>query len=127
MDLSKFSTLDTRDLNAEHGGKITLLLLQPLIYQYNAQTITVPAGFITDLASIPQPMWVVLPPIGSYDKAAVVHDYLYRYNGVSRLEADQVLLQGMKDLGVPGWKVWTIYAGVRVGGGVRWSYYRNHD
>jgi len=40
------------------------------------EIITVPVGFITDFASIPQIFWNILPPFGPYGKAAVIHDAL---------------------------------------------------
>ena len=88
-------------------------------------TIRVPAGFKTDLASIPQALWNVLPPVGRYDRAAVVHDFLYRNNGVTRKQADDVLLEAMEVLGVRATQRWVIYAGVRLGGWKPWSNYRN--
>ena len=41
-----------------------------------AVTIHVPAGMITDFASVPRPLWNILPPTGGYGEAAVVHDHL---------------------------------------------------
>lgn len=79
--------------------------------------IRVPAGFVTDFASIPRFFWRVLPPTGQYGKAAVVHDYLYGVGLVARPVADRVLLEGMLVLGVPHWKARIIYAAVRVFGG----------
>ncbi|MEM9213525.1 MAG: DUF1353 domain-containing protein [Cyanobacteria bacterium P01_F01_bin.150] len=38
--------------------------------------ISVPAGFQTDFASVPCVFWPILPPVGRYSKAAVIHDYL---------------------------------------------------
>lgn len=72
---------------------------------------------LTDFASIPRPLWNLLPPTGSYGKAAVVHDTLYRTHGLAtRAEADRVLLEAMKVSGVGFFTRWTIYVGVRVGG-----------
>lgn len=89
--------------------------------------IVVPAGFKTDYASIPRFFWRVLPPVGKYDRAAVVHDYLYHYNGVTRKQADDVLLEAMRVLNVPGWQCNAIYAAVRVGGWSPWKEYRKAD
>lgn len=50
-------------------------------YENKDTTIRVPAGFVTDFASIPRAFWVVFPPTGKYGKAAVVHDYLYVMGG----------------------------------------------
>jgi hypothetical protein len=43
--------------------------------------IRVPAGFITDFASIPRAFWSFMIPTGRYGKAAVIHDYLYVVGG----------------------------------------------
>ena len=39
--------------------------------------IHVPAGFVTDFASIPWVLWSWFPYWGKYGKAAVLHDWLY--------------------------------------------------
>lgn len=120
------SHLEFRDLNRGPGSGIKLLLLSDLIYESPLlnQRIVVPAKFVTDLASIPQLLWNILPPIGSYDAAAVVHDYLYLHNGVTRAQADAVLNEAMTELEVDSWKRRLIYAGVRIGGWVPWGKYR---
>jgi len=79
--------------------------------------IHVPAGFVTDLASIPRPFWPIFPPHGRYAKAAIVHDYLYAYGMFSRKYADDVLFEGMSVLGVPAWRKYIIYSAVRMFGG----------
>lgn len=110
----------------DDGGTFTLH--EPLVYDSDRiARVVVPAGFRTDLASIPRGLWNVLPPIGRYDAAAVVHDHLYQHNGVSRSAADGVLLEAMCVLGVAQWQRWAIYAGVRVGGWLVWSRYRRQD
>jgi hypothetical protein len=98
----------------------------------SGETITVPAGFVTDLASIPRPVWALLPPDGPWAKAAVVHDFLYRTGGTGRLwgevgvsrhtpysraEADNILRGAMASLQVPWIKRQIIWIGVRIGGG----------
>jgi hypothetical protein len=80
--------------------------------------IVVPAGFLTDFASIPRVFWRLLPPVGRYGKAAVVHDYLYRTgcHPCSRPLADRVFLDAMRDLGV-SWPVRRVmWAAVRAFG-----------
>ena len=64
------------------------------------RTFTVPAGFVTDFASVPRFLWWLYSPHGQYGKAAVVHDYCYRSRCVSRAMADRVFLEGMQVLGV---------------------------
>lgn len=84
--------------------------------------ITVPAGFVTDLASIPRFARAIIPKLGKYNKAAVVHDYIYQYgHSISRKMADQCFRDGMIDLGVSKWKRVLMYWAVRIGGWVAWK------
>lgn len=90
----------------------------------NDWKIIVPAGFVTDFASIPRLLWNIVPPAEGYGKAAVIHDYLYRYTPDgpnktwwSRRDADGVFLEAMGVLAVPAWKKWPIWLAVRVFGG----------
>jgi len=41
------------------------------------ETITVPTGFITDLASVPRAMWWAIAPF-DVARAAIIHDLLYK-------------------------------------------------
>ena len=74
--------------------------------------ITVPAGFITDFASIPRILWRIFPPWGKYGKAAVVHDYLCVHRTRPSTETHKIFLEAMKVLVVSRWKRYTMYAGV---------------
>jgi uncharacterized protein DUF1353 len=120
------SGLYFEDLNAGGGSGIRLKLTKPLVYDSATlgRTVGVPKGFITDLASIPRVLWNVLPPIGAYDAAAVVHDYLYRTGGCTRAQADRVLYEAMIALKVDALQARIIYAGVMVGGWKSWNAYR---
>lgn len=65
--------------------------------------ITVPAGFITDLASVPFPLSKIFKPDGRWAKAAVIHDYLYENystDPVTRIIYDAIFLEGMIVLGL---------------------------
>lgn len=87
-----------------------------------APSVTVPVGFVTDFASIPQAFWSTgLAPDGDYTFPAILHDYLYWNQSVSRDEADDVLLFAMKEFRVPDVTRKLVYAGVRAGGGFAWS------
>ncbi len=56
-------------------------LEQPLRYEVghlgSGRCVVVPAGYVTDAASIPWPLRAVLPAWGRYSRAALVHDALY--------------------------------------------------
>jgi hypothetical protein len=85
-------------------------------------TITVPKGFVTDFASIPQAFWSAgLSPNGKYSKAAIVHDYLYWTQGCTRKQADNILMIAMKESGVDVATRTAIYEGVRLGGDAAWE------
>lgn len=74
---------------------------------------TVPKGFQTDLASIPAPWRWIWPPHGHYTEAAVVHDWLYTENQVTKYLADFAFLMLMREYGVKEWKCKMFYWAVR--------------
>ena len=97
--------------------------------------ITVPAGYITDLASVPRFCWMFIAPF-DVARAAVVHDILYEKINTAykdgkiltkqdreryRKVADDVFKEGMESAvpEVPKWKIWSAYNAVRVFG--RWA------
>ena len=51
-------------------------LQAPLRYFGRSEMITVPAGYVTDFATVPKSLQWFAPSIGKYTLAAVVHDYL---------------------------------------------------
>ena len=84
--------------------------------------ISVPAGFVTDFASIPQIFWSTgLSPDGTYSRAAVVHDFLYWTQACSKSQADNILMIAMKESNVPTLTRDAIYEGVHLGGNKAWS------
>ena len=103
-------------------GGLRFRLLAPFVYhvgQYpSAQRIEVPAGFETDLASIPRILWSWLPPHGRYAKAALLHDWLYSPHAAAyeRRFADRVFLEAMAVLGVSAPVRYLLYAAVRLAG-----------
>lgn len=48
------------------------------------EKVTIPAGFITDFASVPKCLWPVFPPLrgNTADKAFLVHDWAYMYGEI---------------------------------------------
>lgn len=91
---------------------------------YRRAVHVVPAGFVTDFASVPRFLWSIFPPHGRYSPAAVFHDWLYQYGPLTRAGADKAFLESMAALKVPLWQRLAMYAGVRLGGGVAWEKYR---
>lgn len=89
--------------------------------QQTYKGFTVPKGFITDLASIPQVFWSILPPDGDYAYAAILHDYLYWTQFYPRDQADMILQFVMQDFRVKQWKVDAIYKAVHTFGESAWN------
>jgi hypothetical protein len=128
-------------------AKIRAILLEPFRFSVTTtsrlvRVVTVPAGFETDLASIPRPVWWLpgFSPFGRIEEPSVAHDYLYstKFPGtaaaqipghgdilsmpytVTRPLADAILSAGMaakgENLVVRG----LVYGAVRLGGASHW-------
>lgn len=96
-------------------------LLVPLDYISDAGIIySVPAGFLTDFASIPWGLWNLLPKTGKHNKAAVLHDYFCDSAAgktqfkITRAEGDRLFLEAMEACGVGPTKRNVMFSGVRV-------------
>lgn len=83
--------------------------------------ITVPAGFVTDFASVPRLPLAFLLTGDTAHMAAVVHDFLYSIKIFPRETADAVFYEAMRATGVPAWRAYLMWLGVRVGGQIRWD------
>jgi len=105
-----------------NNGRGAWRLDKPLEYasEVAGQTIVVPAMFVTDFSSVPRLPLAYLLAGDCAHKAAVVHDYLYRTGGLPRSLADLVFLEAAFVSGVPWWRRFLLYLGVRVGGS--WHY-----
>ena len=97
-------------------------LESPAIYATRAgEIIVAPAGFITDLASIPRIFHALIPVNGRHRLAAIVHDYLFVIQDRPRADVDNIFLEAMEDSGV-GWVTrWAMYLAVRAGGWLPWG------
>ena len=84
----------------------------------------IPAGFITDGASIPRSLWRICghPMSTKRFPIALVHDWLYSGNvPCTREFADSVYRDGLVLLGFPKWKANLEYYMLRLFGGSRWK------
>lgn len=93
-------------------------LLGHYAYRSSLGTVTVPAGFVTDLASIPRSLWSFFSFAGPWMGPAVIHDFLYTGANVrfTRKQADQIFKEAMYNLGLDWIRRETIYRAVRLGG-----------
>ena len=84
-------------------------------------SVTVPAGFVFALDSIPRVYWSLIRPDGTFTQAALLHDYLYWTQSRSRSEADEIFRQAMADLGVDSQTAAALFNAVRFGGQAAWD------
>lgn len=108
-------------LEAERPGY--WVLLYPLVWQDEETRYEVPAGFVTDLASIPRAFRWLLQQNGGSRKASVLHDWAYRTHVLDRSAADALFRKALAAEGVGGIGRFLYWSGVRVGG---WVAYRNY-
>lgn len=115
--MSRFVTT----LKAEQLDRRKHVLLSELVWEDGDTSATVPAGFVTDFASIKAlhnaflfPLYALVSGYGNY--AATLHDWLYVTGQVGRKEADAVLYRALRSEGVARWRAWIFWAGVRLGG-----------
>lgn len=111
---TRYDRLASKELGADYWR-----ILSPFGYKISEdEWITIPAGYLTDGASVPQVFWNMIPPWGVYGQAAVVHDILCEYLAVvkdgvktpiTRARCDQILNEAMKVLGCPVAKRLMIY------------------
>ena len=109
-------------LKTDQTDRRTYKLLDDLVLADDDQrTIIVPAGFVTDFASIQVLhnafLFVLFALVSGYGNyAATVHDFLYPEGQASRKEADAVLYRALRAEGVARWRARLFWAGVRIGG-----------
>lgn len=94
----------------------------------DGHAITIPAGFTTDLATIP---WILRGLINTYELGTtgpIVHDYCYVQQGlisadgrsINREQADRFFAALMFADGVAIWRIACAYYAVRVAGRIWW-------
>lgn len=118
----------------EQRGLGVYTILEPFTYRIGSEgsdrAVIVPAGFDTDLASVPWFARWLIASGGLHAKAAVVHDYLYERGLItgpggleapSRSEADGIFLEAMGVLLVPRWRRYLMWLAVRIGGKGAWG------
>jgi hypothetical protein len=120
--MSSFTTPLRVEANPDCKG---WTLLEPFTYHIGYKdsplTITVPKGFTTDFASVPNPLRGLIPQWGVYGKAAVLHDWLYFTKEQTRLEADNTFLEAMCALNTPRWQRFVMWLAVRTFGFLAWK------
>ena len=96
------------------------MLHEELVYHSDilGRVVTVPAGYKTDLASVPRLLrWIVPVANAKNRKAAVVHDYLCTHgDGVvkNQKQSDKVFREALGVLGLGRFKSGILYFSVRI-------------
>lgn len=91
------------------------------LYDNKEFKITVPSGFVTDLASIPVPLNAIYDKIGRYSSAGILHDYLYWTQFCNRKKSDRLIKEGLKATGAGYLTRNTIKYGVYFFGWAAWN------
>lgn len=132
-DTSVRQPFDVRILPAKREGRILVELLSPICFHgvkvgVGRRDVVVPRGYISDLASIPRIARGLLPALGVYSYAAILHDFLYEFapDGVTRREADDAFRSVMRKTGVKRSTRNIIYWAVSIGGKSGWENYRKN-
>lgn len=119
-------------------------LFEPYVYRWEKDgeryRVVVPAGFTSDLASVPRLLWVVISPF-DLGAAVVPHDWIYAHGGRvpagswqigtgsgwadderawTRRETDRLFGRMMREVGVPRVRRRSAYLAVRLFGWVVW-------
>lgn len=108
----------------QHAGRIAITLTQ-VTWDNGDLNATIPAGYMSDGASVPRWLWWFLPPWGDRSTfAALLHDYLLdRLQGFipggpvqgaeTRAKCDAQFLAALLALKVEWWRAYPAWAGVR--------------
>lgn len=105
-------------LDVRKVGDRAWKLLAPVIYRGDYGRYVVPAGYVTDFASVPRLLWILFPQSGRWDAAAVVHDWLIT-NGllgevdITSAHVDAEFRGALKAVNVDFIRRWLMWAGVR--------------
>ena len=83
--------------------------------------IVVQSGFVTDLASLPWFVMFMFKKLGKSQRAAVLHDYLYKNRVNSKTWADRQFLEAMRLDGVKRWRRSTMWLAVSAFGFYAWN------
>lgn len=91
------------------------LLAYPLAFTVGEKNepFEVPAGFVTDLASIPRALWWWEAPHEGTLAPAIVHDFLYWEQPCTKDEADAVMYVAMTQTGMSEFAINRVYDGIR--------------
>jgi hypothetical protein len=123
--MSKFTGQLSVNYHDNIYGQLAILN-EPLVWECDEKgsglTVTIPAGYVSDGATVPRIFWWFMPPWGHRGtRAALVHDYLLEMlvdkrtpvAGIdTRSKCDWQFFLALKALGVPDWRARLTFWGV---------------
>ena len=114
--MSSFTRALLEPTAATRAGRAVFRVAEPFTFEVgrlgSGFAITVPAGFESDLASVP--WWALrLIDVGALARSAVLHDYLRERLAFSKIEGDAIFLTAMAAESVKAWQRELVYAAVR--------------
>jgi hypothetical protein len=114
---------NTPRLQLFQGDGTNFMLVDPLFYEIKrtGKTITVPAGFVTDFASVPWYGRWFISVLGKHSIPAIVHDYLYWEQRCSRDQADAILREAMGEYSSSSYDQMAVYYAVKYGAQGAWD------
>lgn len=108
---------DTKDFVVRRVDPVRWELVRPLTYNGKAQTFVVPAGYITDFASVPWFVQWFIPRTGVWTLAAVLHDFLITdcipAGVINPRDTDGMFRRVLREEGTGFARRWLMWAGVR--------------
>lgn len=112
------------DIHKEDDKGNVYTLKERIRVRWQGRRLNVPKGFQSDGASVPRIFWRLVFPSSDTTalRAAFCHDYIYRTHpqGWTKAEADQMFYDVLVRDGVPKWRAWLAYMGVKYFGFWAW-------
>lgn len=91
-------------------------LLAPFVALIDGERLEVPAGFVTDFASVPRLPLAFLLAGDTGHRAATLHDWLYSTMHFPREKCDEIFRAALEAEGIGAFTRSLMHAGVRLGG-----------
>jgi hypothetical protein len=98
-------------LPQEDDGRGLYRVLESFSYPLGEEEVVIPAGFITDLCSVPAYARPFIPLAGRMTRPSIVHDYLLV---IGDHRAHDIFNEALKESGVPKWTRLMMVWGVRL-------------
>ena len=103
------------------GPDLWMVVDEPLVWVDGDTRVSVPVGFVTDLASIPRALRGLLDINGRSRRPAMAHDWMYTSQPFPREQCDEIFRKALIAEGESEEAAWIYWEGVRIGGASHWD------